>query len=111
MVLIVAIVIRVGPHARHIRLTMLQHASPHPDKDLAFRKRQTVGRGTTEGFCANVRHFSPSKTSNLGQITGHQHNVVTEPAIRCTKSLGGPVGHESIADGGFSWDNTKIRKL
>lgn len=29
----------------------------------------------------------------------------------CTKSLGGPVGHASMADGGFSWDNTKIRKL
>lgn len=67
MVLIVAIVIRVGPHARHIRLTMPQRASPHSDKDLAFRKRQAVGRGRTEGLCANVLHFSPSKQQTLGE--------------------------------------------
>lgn len=67
MVLIVVIVIRVGPHARHIRLTMLQRASPHLDKDLAFRKRQTVGRGRTGAFCANGLHFSPSKHRTLGE--------------------------------------------
>lgn len=66
MVLIGVIVIRVGPHARHIRLTMSQRASPHSDKDLVFRKRETVGGGgRTEGFCAYVLHFSPSKHQTL----------------------------------------------
>lgn len=39
MVLIAVIVIGVGPHGRHIRLTLPQHASPRSDKDLAFRGR------------------------------------------------------------------------
>lgn len=39
MVLIAVIVIGVGPHGRHIGLTLPQHASPHSDKDLAFRGR------------------------------------------------------------------------